>query len=166
MTHPFTTTAGDYLGVLLSLWLPRYGWLLLLPIAACAAVGVVIDERFLFIALMLAFIVVPMLMSFLYPYYMLAPEARRSVLRKRVEVVEGKHLRLVYLPAETAPATPALLPDPAVARPAPVAERVPDPEVIGWERVRAVRRTSRFRVYVLDGPRLNFILIPHSAFAL
>lgn len=148
-TLPFTTRAGDYLSVLLSLWFPRYGWMLMIPIAVCALVGIVYDERFLLIALMLVFIVIPMLSSFLYPYYMLTPEARRAVVRKEVEIVEGKHLRLVYLREEG---------DSTDSRP------VPEPETIPWGDVIRVKYTARFRVYILKAPRLSFLLIPHGAF--
>ncbi|MCM1075843.1 MAG: hypothetical protein NC411_00605 [Bacteroides sp.] len=170
-TIPFVTTSGDYLSVLLSLWLPRYGWLVILPIAAFAACGVMFDVRFLLVALMLLFIVVPMLMSFLYTYYMLAPEARRAVIRKEVEISEGEFLKLTYLGPEEK--------DEAAQRNSkrmllPIAEEkdddplpplpVPAPEKIGWDDVIATRSTSRFMVYIIKGPRLNFILIPHSAF--
>ncbi len=84
-TSPFVTTSGDYLSTLMKLWIPKYGWTVALPLLVCAVIGATIDVRFLFIALMLLFIVVPMLMSFLYTYYMLTPEARRAVTRKEVE---------------------------------------------------------------------------------
>lgn len=171
-TQAFSTTSGDYLSVLLRLWLPRYGWTIVLPILLCSAVGFIVDERFLLIALMLMFIVIPMLMSFLYTYYMLAPEARRAVIRKRVEIDDNRSLRLVYLPDEKKEGSkggkPAaertLLPiasekDRAPLPPLPV----PDPETIPWTDIIAVKSTSRFKVYLLKGPRLNFVLIPWEA---
>lgn len=170
-TLPFDTTSGDYLSVLLSLWLPRYGWLVLLPIVVCAVAGFVFDERLLLVALMLLFIVVPMLMSFLYTYYMLAPEARRAVIRKEVEIAEGDYLKLTYLDPEKNSADEKadragrmLLPiakeeDKAPLPPLPL----PKPEKIAWQDVVGVKYTSRFTVYLLRGPRLNFLLIPHSA---
>lgn len=170
-TLPFVTNSGDYLSVLMSLWLPRYGWMILVPLTVCAAIGFISDERFLLIALMLLFIVVPMLMSFLYTYYMLTPEARRAVLRKEVEIREGESLRLVYLPKEKtdddakAASKRMLLP---IAREEDreepeVREIIPDPELIPWSDVIRVKFTARFRVYILKGERLTFLLIPHSA---
>lgn len=154
------------------LWLPRYGWTLLLPILLCTAVGLIFDERFLLIALMLVFIVVPMLMSFLYTYYMLTPEARRAVIRKRVEIDDNNSLRLVYLPEEkkegadgVKPASErTLLPIASDKERAPLPPLpVPDPETIPWTDIIAVKSTSRFRVYLLKGPWLNFVLIPWEA---
>lgn len=129
------------------------------------------DERFLLVALMLLFIVVPMLMSFLYTYYMLTPEARRAVLRKEVEISEGESLRLIYLPPEESEnerrkRTKRIeLPvggSREEEKPLPPLP-LPVPETIRWEDVIGVKYTARFIVYLINGPRLNFILIPHSA---
>lgn len=169
-TNPFVTTSGDYLSVLLSLWLPRYGWLVVTPILICGVLGAVFDERLMLVALMLLFIVVPMLMSFLYTYYMLTPEARRAVVRKVVEIDEGRSIRLTYLPDEKSEDTEKrskrmLLPiaqDEDVKPPMP-ALPIPAPENIDWSEVLGVKYTSRFTVYILRGQRLTFLLIPHSA---
>ena len=170
-TNPFVTTSGDYLSVLLSLWLPRYGWLVITPILVCGVLGAVFDERLMLVALMLLFIVVPMLMSFLYTYYMLTPEARRAVIRKTVEIDEGRSIRLTYLPDEKREdaknrSKRMLLPiaKDEEAEPQMPALPVPDPEKIDWSEVIGVKYTSRFTVYLLRGVRLTFLLIPHSAF--
>ncbi|MDE6860795.1 MAG: hypothetical protein K2J65_10345 [Duncaniella sp.] len=160
-TAPFTTTSGDYLSTLLGLWLPRYGWAVALPLVLCAIAGIMFDERFLFIALMLLFIVIPMLMSFLYTYYMLTPEARRAVTHKIVEIDEGKSLRLVYLPPEKPVyRTPLLGQD---NPPEEVVFPVPAPETIAWDKIRRVKYTSRFVVYILHAPRLQFVIVPYTA---
>jgi len=164
LTEPFRTTSGDYFAVLLSEWLPRYGWTLFIPILATAGFGCLRhDERWLIVALMLVFIVAPMVMSFLYTYYMLAPEARRAVLYKRVEIAHGRYLRLIYEhPAaadnEQGKDTPQNLTENRCDY-APL----PPAETIAWSDVSHIRRTSRFQVYFLRGERMQFILIPHSA---
>ncbi len=161
-TVPFTTSSGDYLSTLMGLWLPRYGWAVALPLIICAVVGAIWDERFLFIALVLLFIVVPMLMSFLYTYYMLTPEARRAVTRKEVEIDEGKSLRLVYLPPEKPVYRLPKLGDDNP--PEEIIFPVPEPETITWDKIKKVKHTSRFAVYILHAPRLQFLLVPYSAF--
>ena len=157
--------------MLLSLWLPRYGWLVITPILVCGVLGAVFDERLMLVALMLLFIVVPMLMSFLYTYYMLTPEARRAVIRKTVEIDEGRSIRLTYLPDEKREdaknrSKRMLLPiaKDEEAEPQMPALPIPDPEKIDWSEVIGVKYTSRFTVYLLRGVRLTFLLIPHSAF--
>lgn len=171
-TQAFSTSSGDYLSVLLSLWLPRYGWTIAVPILFCAAIGLAYDPRFLLIALMLLFIVVPMLMSFLYTYYMLTPEVRRAVIRKKIEIDEGNSLRLIYLSDEksshddgnNSASQRTLLPIADEKERAPLPPLpIPDPETIPWADILSVRSTSRFRVYIIKGARLNFILLPWEA---
>lgn len=159
-TRPFRTTSGDYFAVLLSEWLPRYGWTLFIPILATAGYGALRhDERWLLVALMLVFIVVPMLMSFLYTYYMLTPEARRAVLCKCVEIVPGSHIRLTYVDSDEMgeEEQKATATDKSDDTPLPPAE------VIDWSDVVRTRRTSRFVVYFLRGERMQFLLIPRCA---
>lgn len=173
VTEPFSTTSGDYFSILLSEWLPRYGWTLFIPVLATAGVGCLLhDERWLLVALMLVFIVAPMVMSFLYTYYMLTPEARRAVLHKRVEIHPGQHLRLIYLHPGNYPEG-----DGSDARGeaenSAIKEKgeddgytcqLPPDEVIPWTEVIRIRRTSRFTVYFLRGQRMQFLLIPHSSY--
>lgn len=171
-TQAFSASSGDYLSVLLRLWLPRYGWTIAVPLLLCATIGFTSDPRFLLITLMLLFIVVPMLISFLYTYYMLTPEARRAVIRKKIEIDEGNSLRLIYLPDEksdpndgkNSASKRVLLPTANEEEREPLPPPpVPDPETIQWTDILSVRSTSRFRIYILKGPRLNFILLPWEA---
>lgn len=172
ITGQFRTTSGDYFAVLLSEWLPRYGWTLFIPILATAGFGCLRhDERWLLVALMLVFIVAPMVMSFLYTYYMLAPEARRAVLCKRVEIAAGRYLKLVYEQpdkdesgeCETQTQTHDGNSTQKRAEDNDAYAPLPPAEIIEWSDVVRIRRTSRFMVYFLRGERMQFILIPHSA---
>lgn len=164
-TAPFRTASGDYFAVLLSEWIPRYGWTVLIPVLATAGYGCLShDERWLLVALMLVFIVAPMVMSFLYTYYMLAPEARRTILCKTVEIYPGSHISLRYIaPEEKTPAEDD--------KKIPADDRsdnfvLPPAETIPWCDVVRVRNTSRFQVYFLRGVRMQFLLVPHSAVSL
>lgn len=161
-TQPFTTSSGDYLFTLMCLWAPRYGWTVAIPVILCAVVGILWDVRFLLIALMLTFIVVPMLMSFLYIYYMLTPEARMAVIRKTVEIDEGHSLRLVYLPPEQPVCDNNKFGDDSPKE--EILPFIPAPETIGWDEIKKVKYTSRFVVYIFHAPRLRFLLVPYTAF--
>lgn len=145
---------SDYLLTLLWLWLPGRGWFIAVPVIVCAAVGVVVDIRWLIVALALVLVVGPMLMAFFFIYYMLTPEARRAVLPRTVEVEHGKEIRIHYLDerraesGEAAPAERGEMP-------------VPDDEVIPWSQVRGVWPRRGRTVYLLRGPRLQFIIVPN-----
>ncbi|MCM1138543.1 MAG: hypothetical protein NC453_08235 [Muribaculum sp.] len=162
-TLPFTTNSGDYLSILMGIWIPRYGWAVALPLIVCAAIGLLFDVRFLFIALMLLFIVIPMLMSFLYTYYMLTSEARRAVTRKEVEIDDNNGVKLVYLPPEKPVFKEPKLGEEYNNEEIEVKPFVPEPETIKWEKVKSIKYTSKFVVYILDTPRLQFLLIPYTA---
>ncbi|WP_297059352.1 hypothetical protein [uncultured Duncaniella sp.] len=171
-TAPFRTTSGEYFSVLLKAWMVRYGWLMLIPTAFFVALGYALhDERWLLVALMTVFIVAPMVMSFIYTYYMLTPEARRAVLRKRVEIAEGEYIRLIYLPSENTSddrdglhdADPDIKADMKNHGPE-TEEKVPEPETISWTEITKVRSTQQYRVYETDGKRMQFILVPWSSF--
>lgn len=152
-TLPFTTTSGDYLSVLLGIWLPRYGWTLILPTLLCLGIGTLTgDERFLLLALMLLFIIAPMLMSFLYTYYMLTPEARRAVALKRVDISPKGDMTLTYLKEV----------DEGDDADEKHYEELSKEEIPAGKIIR-VKYTSRFRVYVIEAPRLQFILVPHES---
>lgn len=159
VTEPFVTRSGDYLNVIMRWWLRRYGWMLWLPVAGVAVAGVVLrDERIAILALLLVFIIMPMVMLFIYIYYMLTPQARRVVLRKRVVIAEGRYIRLEYLP-EPREETDDSDADTSDKDDFPL----PADETITWDEVSQVTSTPRYIVYVLRGKPRQIILVPHSA---
>ncbi|MCM1522428.1 MAG: hypothetical protein NC039_07230 [Muribaculaceae bacterium] len=153
----FTTTSGQYFSMVLSLWLRRYWWLPFVPVVILGALGISLDDwRFILVALMLVFIIIPMGMSFLYTYYLLTPEARRSIRPKSVEIEPGVAITLVYEPEKQPEEDKNDGP-----KPAPLPER----ERIEREKIKEVKFTSSNIVYILDTPRLQFIMVPYSVFA-
>jgi len=65
-------------------------WLwMALPVALCGMLAYFIDVRFIIVAMMVLFIVLPMLLALLYLYYGLSPEARWSIMEKSVDIDNG-----------------------------------------------------------------------------
>lgn len=65
-------------------------WLwMALPVALCGMLAYFIDVRFIIVAMMVLFIVLPMLLALLYLYYGLSPEARWSIMEKSVAIDDG-----------------------------------------------------------------------------
>lgn len=162
-TEVFTTTSGQYLAALMGIWLPRYWWSAILPPLACAALGAVFNDwRFYLVALMLVFIVIPMGMSFLYTYYLLTPEARRAILPKRVTIEPGECITLTYEPVKDRwryDDEKGDSDDGDKDNNPPV----PEPERMDWKMVKGVKFASTYCLYILDTPRLQFIMVPYSA---
>ena len=159
VTEQFVTRSGDYLNVIMRWWLRRYGLMLWLPVVGVSAAGVILqDERIAIVALLLLFIIMPMVMLFIYIYYMLTPQARRVVLRKRVVIAEGRYIRLEYLP-EPREETDDSDADTSDKIDFPL----PADETITWDEVAQVSSTPRYVVYVLHGKPRQIILVPHLA---
>ena len=68
-----SVTAGCYMKKLCGLFLADNWLWMLAPVAVCAVLAVWIDVRFVIVALMVLFIVLPMILSLLYFYYGLSP---------------------------------------------------------------------------------------------
>lgn len=64
-------------------------WLwMVLPVAVCGILAIFIDVRFVIVALMVLFIILPMVLALLFFYYGLSPEARWSIMEKCVHIDE------------------------------------------------------------------------------
>lgn len=71
-------------------------WLwMVLPVAVCGVLAVWIDVRFVIVALMVLFVLLPMLLSLLYFYYGFSPEARWSIMDKAI-VIDDEGLTLDF----------------------------------------------------------------------
>ena len=71
-------------------------WLwMVAPVAICALIAVWIDVRFVIVAMMVLFIVLPMVLALLYFYYGLSPEARWSIMEKSA-TVDGQSITLHF----------------------------------------------------------------------
>lgn len=79
-------TAGCYMRKLCALFLADNWLWMVAPVAVCAVLAVWIDVRFVIVALMVLFVVLPMILSLLYFYYGFSPEARWSIMEKTADV--------------------------------------------------------------------------------
>ena len=79
-------TAGCYMRKLCTLFLADNWLWMVAPVAVCAVLAVWIDVRFVIVALMVLFVVLPMILSLLYFYYGFSPEARWSIMEKTADV--------------------------------------------------------------------------------
>lgn len=145
MTHPFNTTSGDYFKIILLIWSVRYGWMLLIPLMVMTIIGITSDVRWLIVALCVLFIIMPMVMAMVYFYYLLTPEARRSVTPKRVEITPSKHIYIEYVTISDENEV-----------------TVTDTETISADRILSVYKIGRFTVYLLKSDKISVLLIPNS----
>ena len=79
-------TAGAYMRHLSAMFLADNWLWMVLPLAVCAVLAIWVDVRFIIVALMVLFIVLPMVLALLYFYYGFSPEAQWSIKEKRVDI--------------------------------------------------------------------------------
>ena len=114
-------------------------WLwMVLPIALCGILAIFIDVRFVIVALMVLFIVLPMILALLFFYYGLSPEARWSIMEKDV-FIDQKGISLAFTD-----------------------ERMKK-HAIGWDDVRYIIEKNDVVMLMLQGKRYTCFMLPSSA---
>lgn len=113
-------------------------WLwMVAPVAVCAVLAVWIDVRFVIVALMVLFVVMPMLLALLYFYYGFSPEARWSIMEKSA-TVDGQSITLHFTD-----------------------ERMKT-HVIQWGDVRTIIEKDDALLLMLKGKRYTCLMLPMS----
>ena len=79
-------TAGSYMRELCLMFLADNWLWLVLPVAVCVVLAIWVDVRFAIVAMMVLFIVLPMVLALLYFYYGLSQEARWSIMDKSLTI--------------------------------------------------------------------------------
>lgn len=86
IVHHVSVTSSQYMRHLCLMFLADNWLWLVLPVAVCGVLAVWFDVRFVIVAMMVLFILLPMLLALIYFYYGLSPEARWSILNKDVAI--------------------------------------------------------------------------------
>ena len=82
-------SSGQYMRHLFTMFLADYWLWMAMPLAVCAILAIWIDVRFIIVAMMVLFIIMPMVLALLYFYYGFSPEARWSIMEKTVTLDEN-----------------------------------------------------------------------------
>ena len=107
------------------------------PIALCAMLAIWIDVRFVIVAMMVLFIVLPMVLALLYFYYGLSPEAQWSIMEKTA-VLDDQGITLSFTD-----------------------ERMKT-HVIGWDDVRDIIEKDDALLLMLSDKRYTCLMLPAS----
>lgn len=143
-TETYKVGAPTLATYIMKQWCRRNWWVMALPPAICLVLAATVDVKFVLIALMMVFVVLPPIMITVYFYHALAPEARMTILPHRAEILPDG-IRLVYEPlAEDIPARPD--------------------DMITWQRIKEAKVTPEHIAYRLTPGKYCIMLIPRSAF--
>lgn len=132
-----SVTAGTYMRHLCMMFLADNWLWMVAPVAVCAVLAVWIDVRFVIVALMVLFVVMPMLLALLYFYYGFSPEARWSIMEKSA-TVDGQSITLHFTD-----------------------ERMRT-HVIRWGDVRTIIEKDDALLLMLKGKRYTCLMLPMS----
>ena len=114
-------------------------WLwMVLPVAVCGMLAIFIDVRFIIVALMILFVILPMLLALLYFYYGLSPEARWSIMEKTA-TIDDSGISLVF------------------------ADERMKKHVIPQDDVRSIIEKDDALIIMLRGKRYTCLMLPASA---
>ena len=113
-------------------------WLwMVLPIAICAILAFFVDVRFIIVAMMILFIVMPMVLALLYFYYGFSPEARWSIMEKKL-TIGNEGITLTFTD-----------------------ERMKK-HAIGWNDVLHIIEKDNVLLFMLKGKRYTCLMLPAS----
>lgn len=137
------TDSYHYMRTVAEVWSGRWWWTIALPVLTCFALGMALNIAFIFMAFMVVFLIVPMVMMFLYFYYALTPEARMAILNKRLRI-SPSGIDVVY---------------------EPIGDNAPAPKAVHvtWDEITAIEYRAHDMMMRLNGSRYRFMLIPYEA---
>ncbi len=145
-TEAYRTDSKHYMLAIAELWIGRWWWIIALPITTCFILAATINIAFAFVALMMLFIIVPMIMSFLYFYYALTPEAIMAMRNKRLHIEPDKSIIVNYETSTDEDFTASL-----------------PPSQIKWNEITGIEYRNHDIMLHLTGSRYRFLLIPYDS---
>ena len=131
-------SSGEYARILFGIFFSEQWIWFVLPLLLFAALSIV-DIRFIIVALMVLFIVIPMVISMLYFNYLLTVETRWSIVDKKIKAEKGK-LFIEFEDGKSSPIT------------------------IDKEEVSSVIVRSQYLLIELSVRRYQYLVVPVSAF--
>jgi hypothetical protein len=85
-TRAFRLKPSQYVKAIASMWITRWWWIFAVPLAVILLMAVAMDVRFYVVALMMIFIIIPMILGLVYFNYALTPEACFSTINHTITV--------------------------------------------------------------------------------
>lgn len=142
-TEVYQTEAHTYMRAVAEMWLGRWWWAMIIPVAVCFGLGATVNVAFAFIGFMVIFLIAPMVIMFLYFAHALTAEARMAILPHQVEATDNG-LTVTFVPMNEGD------------REFPAAD-------IAWTDVKALEWRNHDIMIHLKGTPYRFLLIPYSA---
>ena len=85
-TSEFSMPINKYVKMVMLSLLVRWFWLLILPVVLCVILAIFVSYKFMLVALMIVFLILPFLLMMVYFYYSSTQEAKIAIFKKRIEI--------------------------------------------------------------------------------
>lgn len=138
-------SANSYLYHLISLWCKRNWWYIAITELAFIIAGLVLDIRYILVALILTVFIIPTLMMFIHIYYGLSDEVRFAIIPHFLSMSE-KGITITFEAYDEY-------------------SIIPGPYTLPWNEITSVSYRSSAMLYHLSGSHYKIIVVPYSAFA-
>jgi hypothetical protein len=139
ITESFKVSPTTLATEILKMWLERNYWMLVVPPAACIIMAMFVDIKFIFVAVVLIFLILPPILLFVYYFHALSPESRYSILEHHISMSE-EGINIIY-----------------------DGEDAHNPEFLAWSDISALLIGSDKIVYKLRKDTYAIIILPFSA---
>lgn len=136
----FKISPKDYQKILFGRFVSRW-WLVLALIIGMISLLSVFNINFIYVALMVIFIIIPMIVTYLYFYYGLIPESRSAILEKTAELTDEG---IVYLYKQK--------------------DKPDRTELFEWSSIKSVEAGKKWLLLIFRKSNYMFLCIPYSAF--
>lgn len=143
-TGTFKVEASTLARIIMQLWVKNHIIQLALPPLILLFFGSLLDLRFVIVALMLVFVIIPPIMMTVYFYHAASPDARYSVLPHSLHMDE-KGITFTYYPIDEN--TPAR-----------------ESETVDWEKIGHMQLKRDGFILTLSHASYSIIYVPSTAF--
>lgn len=141
---PYKISANIYFKAIISHWLGRWWWIIILPIAV-QVIMATSNITFLYTAFMTLFLIYPPLVMFLYYNHALSPLSRDNTLLKEVAITDDS-IELNFLQEDDDQRTKTI-----------------SSTHITWEHVTGIEYTQQQFNFKLNGSNYQLLILPYSA---
>lgn len=137
----FTVKSSIYVKQLLGIWLTKYWWIIILPLAGVALAGIW-DARWLIVALMMLMILMPAVMAIVFFNFALSPEVAKRTLPQFLNT-NAESFTISYAPH-------------------PESSFSPSSEQFTIRDIRTIEDNGKYLIIHMQSSQYSIIIIPAS----
>lgn len=141
-TAPFKSSAGDYFSIAFRNILGKWWWTAAFPVILFCSLALLYDLRWLFVALIFIFLVLPFMIANAYFSRLLTPHAQLALAMKKVKIITGNRIEIAFIDDEG---------------------EVSGVKIIEWNNIKDIQESTNFWLIILKNSHKSEIIIPKQS---